>query len=127
MSNNKIMTAQEWCKVKYGTNADELPTGATIIESYAEYYHAEQMKQGSNDAEQAALKEYPSVDESNQPTWVDLANVQYRIVEKRKAFIRGWQSKPSDAVEFAEWCMSNDIPEGATPQQLYSQFQNRDK
>ena len=32
----------------------------------------------------------------------------------------------SDAVEFAEWAMSNDIPEGATAQQLYEQFKNKD-
>jgi hypothetical protein len=68
MSNNKIMTVKEWMKAKYPH-----PHGGFVIpqpemvQEYAEYYHAEKVKQVGNDAEQEALKQYPvDIDSPNE-------------------------------------------------------------
>jgi hypothetical protein len=127
MSNNKIMTSQEWCKIKYGLNAEQLPTGDSIIQSYAEYYHAEKIHIYTGDQLQAA-KEYSKV----------CINAHHKDMAQA-AWIAGNNAKSSDAVEFLNWVnklgleslqknlWKDVLGNRYTSEQLYSQFQNRDK
>ena len=117
------MTPQEWLidNGKMDKSAKPYEPIMDAFQQYAEYFHAEKMKQVGNDAEQAANKLWTSKEFSGcQLGKSDFIGLCKQI----------WQSKPSDAVEFAEWLHKGNWPASTeaskTYEQLYSQFQNRD-
>lgn len=131
----KVMAAREYFSSK-GHNMEYFIPTPEDAQQYAEYYHAEKMKQVGNDAEQAA-EEYAerTVDKD--------FDVVIREPMKRQCsndFLSGWQAKPSDAVEFEGWLWDNGYRQTNLKgiysnsighynvSELYSQFQkDKDK
>ena len=94
----KVMTVEEWIAQDPSTREwDAVSRPFYSMQQFAEYYHAEKMKQVGNDAKQAA-EEY-ALKEFNVNAIEDLnsygQSIYRDMVEIYKA---GWQAKPSDAV-----------------------------
>ena len=125
MSNNKIMTVQEWVAQDSSTREyDAVSRPFYSMQQYAEYYHFEKIHIYTGDQLQAA-KEYSKI----------CINAHHRNMVEA-AWIAGNNAKLSDALEFVHYIKgcSYDPFTGMywqsgwkTIEQLYSQFQSRDK
>jgi hypothetical protein len=123
------MTVYEWLDQKYERRVTFSDNPLKSHEQYAEYYHAEKMKQLGNDAVEDIAKEIRQII-GDEHTYDAATNLIMNVINSYIQRVQMEQSKPSDAVEFAEYAFNRVT--GQTPiskymQQLYSQFQNRDK